>query len=61
MQLVYLIMFTAISGCAWNLGPWGGPAYMLDLNRVGSGEQAIQPRNDDANWHGQPVNLRTRR
>jgi hypothetical protein len=50
------------SGCGgFQLGPWGGPAYDLQFDKVGTGEQAIVPANDAAYWNGQPMDTRTRR
>src|SRR5262249_53861059 len=48
-------------GCSWlglPLGPWGGPAYMLDGDKVGSGQQAITPTNDAQHWNGESMDAR---
>lgn len=52
-----------VSGCGFcmPLGPWGGPAYTLDTDRIGTGRPAIVPLNDAVTWDGQPMDLRTRR
>ena len=47
------------AGCS--LGPWGGPAYTIDWGKIGSGEQAIVPRNDSSYSNGEPTNYRSRR
>jgi hypothetical protein len=47
-------------GCD-DLGPWGGPAYTVDWNKIGTGEQAILPRNDASYWNGEAMDYRSRR
>jgi hypothetical protein len=65
MQLVVLAPLAALPlGCStlgFDIGPWGGPAYKLDLDTVGTGEQAIVPRNDYSYANGEPLDYRTRR
>lgn len=57
-----LILVIAPAGCRWlDLGPWGGPAYTLDTEKVGTGQQAITPRNDAGYADGQALDCRTRR
>jgi hypothetical protein len=41
-----LVALFAASGCTVPLGPWGGPAYELDVGKIGSGQQAIKPKED---------------
>jgi hypothetical protein len=53
---------TLPTGCGLvDLGPWGGPAYSLDIDKIGTGQQAITPRNDTSNWNGESTDTRTRR
>jgi hypothetical protein len=60
--LAILAGLLASSGCgSFQLGPWGGPAYDLQFDKVGTGQQAIVPTNDAAYWDGQPMDTRTRR
>jgi len=60
--LLILVELLSSSGCgSFQLGPWGGPAYDLQIDKVGTGEQAIVPTNDAAYWDGQPMDTRTRR
>jgi hypothetical protein len=57
-----LILTATIAGCSsWNLGPWGGPAYTLDTEKIGTGQQAITPRNDAFYQNGEPMDYRSRR
>jgi hypothetical protein len=49
-------------GCGLiDLGPWGGPAYSLDTGKIGTGQQAITPRNDASSWNGEPMDSHTHR
>jgi hypothetical protein len=58
----FLILAGSSGGCALiDLGPWGGPAYTLDTGRLGSGEPALELRNDSEYIHGQPVDARRNR
>lgn len=51
-----LLILTCLSGCvSIDLGPWGGPAYTLDTDKIGTGEQAIRPRNDNKYMNGEPM------
>jgi hypothetical protein len=60
--LLILVGLLSSSGCGgFQLGPWGGPAYDLQLDKVGTGGQAIVPTNDAAYCDGQPMDSRTRR
>jgi hypothetical protein len=60
--LLILFGLLSSSGCAWiQLGPWGGPAYDLQFDKVGTGEQAIVPTNNAAYCDGQPMDTRTHR
>ena len=47
------------TGCSF--GPWGGPAYTLDPGKIGTGQQAITPRNDGFYSNGYSDDYRTRR
>lgn len=63
LRLAMLLICTAPAvGCSsWNLGPWGGPAYTLDTEKIGTGQQAITPRNDAFYQNGEPMDYRSRR
>jgi hypothetical protein len=56
-----LFLSACVAGCSWPLGPWGGPAYTLDFDKIGTGLQAISPRNDAFFQDGEPMDYRTRR
>jgi hypothetical protein len=61
MVRVALLMCATVplAGCGlFDLGPSGGPAYQLDSAKVGTGQQAITPRNDSSYWNGQPMDYR---
>lgn len=60
LRLVILATLIALAGCN-TLGPWGGPAYTLDTDKVGTGQSAISLRNDAQFWNGEPMDYRTRR
>ena len=60
LAFLLLALPVAGSGCSINLGPWGGPAYTLDLDRIGTGEPAINLRNDESYQDGQPTGYRSR-
>jgi hypothetical protein len=48
-------------GCgSIDFGPWGGPSYTLDTDKIGTGQQTITPRNDASYWNGQPMDYRSR-
>lgn len=53
-----IIASVAAAGCALPLGPWGGPAYELNVGDIGAGKQAITPRNDSDYQNGDAVNAR---
>lgn len=60
--VLFLVIVTMLTGCGIiGLPPWGGSAYGVDLGKIGTGEQAVTPRNDP--WHsgGMPMDMRTRR
>jgi hypothetical protein len=64
--IVRLVVFPAVAaalgGCSdLDLGPWGGSAYQLDTEKVGTGQQTISSRNDAEYWNGQPTDHRPRR
>ena len=61
LRLVALAAITLVGCSSIGLGPWGGPAYDLDVNKIGTGEPAISLRNDGEFWNGQPMDCRTRR
>ena len=51
-----------VAGCGEiPLGPWGGPAYTLDTEKIGTGQQAISPRNDALYSNGEPMDRRSKR
>ena len=57
-----LLLLISVTGCpSIDLGPWGGAAYTLDTGKIGSGQQAIIPRNDNQYWDGQPMDSHTGR
>jgi hypothetical protein len=55
------VVLPGCCGLVSNLGPWGGPAYEIDHDKIGTGEQAIVPRNDELFWDGEPMDLRSDR
>jgi hypothetical protein len=59
-RLALLMTLLAAAGCRIPVGPWGGPGYELHTDKIGTGEQAIQPRNDSTYWHGERMDQRTR-
>jgi len=66
MRQATLLLFlglaaVAMPGCCLvsQLGPWGGPAYDLDYDKIGTGEQAITPTNDPWYMNGEPQDCRT--
>jgi hypothetical protein len=44
-----------------SITPWGGPAYDIDDDKIGTGEQAFILRNDPFYWNGEPQDLRSDR
>ena len=57
-----LVLATISISCGTiDLGPRGGPAHTLDTDKIGTGQQAINPRNDAQYWNGQPMDYRNRR
>jgi hypothetical protein len=57
LRIVLLLVIGLLpTGC--NLGPWGGPAYTLDPFQIGSGQQAIVPRNDSWFSSGEQMDYR---
>lgn len=63
LRLCAVVTLAGVStGCgALDLGPWGGPTYTLDPAKVGTGQQAITPRNDWSYSRGEPMDYRSRR
>ena len=65
MRRIAIALFLAFAsvtlptGC--QLGPWGGPAYDVDYGKIGTGEQAITPRNDAFYMNGEPQDYRSNR
>jgi hypothetical protein len=49
--LVALLLLTAVAGCE-TLGTRTGVEYGLDLDKIGTGQQAIVPINDYTRWDG---------
>lgn len=60
MFSIRLVLLGVVLACA-TLGCAGAPGYSVDLNKVGTGEQAIEPRNDAQYWDGTPMDQRTRK
>ena len=61
-RVLGLLLSICPTGCCLvDLGPWGGPAYTLDTSKIGTGQQAITPRDDAQYWNGQPMDNRTHR
>jgi hypothetical protein len=57
---ILLTLASVSAGCSSiDLGPWGGPAYTLHTDQIGSGRNAILPRNDAQFSNGEPVDYRT--
>lgn len=54
-----LFLAANLTGCG--CGPWGGPAYTLDWDKVGTGQQALVLQNDSEYWNGEPLDCRTHR
>jgi hypothetical protein len=52
------IVGTTCGGCRIPLGPWNGSAFQLDTDKIGSGEPAVQKRNDRDYWNGEPMDYR---
>jgi hypothetical protein len=63
--IVRLVLASALAlsplGCSLPLGPWGGPAYTLDTDKIGTGEPAITPRNDGFYAGGEALSYRSHR
>ena len=63
LRLTVMIAFVmAFAGCRclnFGVGPRRVPAYTVDMEKVGSGEQAIIPRNNASFWNGEPMDLRS--
>ena len=50
-----------LTGCGLfniHLPAVNGPGYTIDGDAVGTGRQAIHPRNDNRYWNGEPMDLR---
>jgi hypothetical protein len=66
IRILFLIVLLAalvstVSSCSdVPMGPWGGPAYVLEPSKIGTGEQAIVPRNDCDYANGEPSDYRSR-
>jgi hypothetical protein len=55
-RLLVLVSLVSLTGCGtWNLGPWGGPAYEMDLSKMGTGESVFSLRNDAYYLDGMPT------
>jgi hypothetical protein len=59
LALLLAFVATAIAGAGCSLGPWGGPGYVFNPGAIGTGEQAIVPRNDSGYVDGMPPDCRT--
>jgi hypothetical protein len=52
LRCVFVLALVVVAGgCSIPLGPWGGPAYELDTTLIGTGKQAIIPREDGSPWN----------
>jgi hypothetical protein len=52
---VLLTLASVSAGCSSiDFAPWGGPAYTLHTDQIGSGRTAITPRNDAQYSNGEP-------
>jgi hypothetical protein len=56
--IVVSVISVCTTGCTVPLGPWGGPAYDLNVADVGTGKQAITPRNDADYVGGSEINTK---
>jgi hypothetical protein len=56
-----LALATGTFACETNLRPWGGPAHTLYPDRIGTGEPAIQLRNEASFGNGEAMDCRTRK
>jgi hypothetical protein len=56
--VVVIVAMIAAAGCTVPLGPWGGPAYELNVGDIGTGKQAITPRNDADFVGGAEINMK---
>lgn len=63
LPMLFGCALLALPGCCLvsQLGPWGGPAYDLDYDKIGTGEQVITPTNDPWYMNGEPQDYRTNR
>ena len=63
LRIILILAFLSQgTGCpSIDLGPWGGPAYTIDTSLIGTGQQAITPRNDTWYANGEPLDYRKRR
>jgi hypothetical protein len=51
-----VLLIGSLSGCGvFNLGPWGGPAYEMDTDKLGTGQQTIVPRTDATYYNGEQM------
>jgi hypothetical protein len=56
----YLFIVMGAGCAAIGLGPDRGPKYDLNLGKIGTGEQAITPTNNNEFWNGMPMDARTK-
>ena len=54
-----LALVVVAGGCS--LPTTGGMAYDIDASKVGTGQQAVVPRNDGGYWDGRPMDNRPSR
>jgi hypothetical protein len=59
--VLFLVPITLASGCSIPTGPQNGYQCTLYTGSIGTGEQAITPRNDESYSNGEPMDHRTRR
>jgi hypothetical protein len=58
-RLFALLVIAVAAGCE-TLGKRTGVEYTLDLDKIGTGEQAIVPLNDYTQWNGPSLYPRQR-
>jgi hypothetical protein len=59
--LIRLAALAALAACGCSLPATGGRAYDIDASKIGTGEQAVVPRNDSQFWNGQQMDTRSPR
>jgi hypothetical protein len=59
--MLFALIALAPAGCSIPLGPWGGPAYTLEPSQIGTGQDAIVPRNDARYADGEAMDYHSHR